>query len=171
MDLMNLMNLMKLISVAALALAFTDCGGTGAPPPEPAPKAVASPASNLCNLLTTEEITGVMGASPGEPSPEPDGCSWASSEGADPLVRLSLSPSTLPSYDDFVAEYGREFGGENPSKEYYRPIEGLGNWALYRTTGDVLEVHTGERMLSVTVRPASQELAVSLAEKAVSRLH
>jgi hypothetical protein len=83
---------------------------------------------------------------------------------------VTVSPSTLESYDDFVAEYGREFGGENPSKEYYQPVEGLAAWALYRTSGDVLEVYTGDRMLGVTVRPVSKEHAVSLAEKAIARL-
>lgn len=163
------MDLMKLVSVAVLFVVISGCSGSDAPP-ESAPKAEAAPASNRCNLLTAEEISAVMGASPGEPSAGSEGCSWPSGGGGDPLVQVSVSRSTLKSYDDFVAEYGREFGGENPSKEYYQPVEGLGDWGLYRTSGEVLEVHSGDQMLAVSVRPASREHAEALAAKALPRL-
>ena len=160
---------MRWVSVVVLIAVFSGCGGSEAPP-EPAPKAEAPPAANLCNLLTADEIAEVMGAAPGEPTADSEGCAWPSAGGGDPLVELSMSRSTLKSYDDFVAEYGREFGGENPSKEYYQPVEGLGDWGLYRTTGDVLEIHSGDRMLAMIVRPASRANAEALAGKALPRL-
>jgi hypothetical protein len=163
------MDLMRFVSVLALVVVISSCGGSEAPP-ESAPKAEAPPAANLCNLLTSEEISDVMGTAPGEPAADSDGCAWPSSGGGEPLVEVSVSRSSLKSYDDFVAEYGREFGGENPSKEYYQPVEGLGDWGLYRTSGDVLEVHSGDRMLAVIVRPASRENAEALAGKALPRL-
>jgi hypothetical protein len=160
-------------ALAALLL-LTGCGGSEPPPaetetetsaPEPAPAAT----TDVCALVTAEEIQEVLGEAPGAPEASSaglGGCRWPSASSSATLLEMSVAPTSLKSYDDFVADYGREFGGENPSKEYYRPHEGVGDWALYRKDDGVLQVYVGDRMLQIV---APEEKSVAIAAMALSR--
>jgi hypothetical protein len=135
-----------------------------------APEAATSAA---CSLLTAEEIREVLGEAPAPPQ-TPEGteeCIWSSSE--DPariLLRATTSDSGYASYDSFVASYSAEFGGEQPPTEYYRPIEGVGDWAMYVADENAIQVFKGGRMLQIAPNPPNEAHALALAQKAVSRL-
>jgi hypothetical protein len=164
-------------SALALLTFLADCGGGGAPEPEASsasdtPAASANPV-DVCGLLTTADIEEVLEKTPGEPedgSPGMSECSWPSLEGPSPLVHLAVTTSGLESFQAFVQSYQSEFGGEEPPREYFAPIEGLGTWAMYRVDDELLEVHIGERLLELKINPPSQDKAVALARKAIPKL-
>jgi len=157
---------------------LTSCGGSEAPQGESASAEIPASepqaaASGTCALLNADEIQEVLGKAPGAPQ-TPEGtqdCIWSSAD--DPsstLVRLTTSDSGFTSYDGFVASYQAEFGGEQPPTEYYRPIEGVGDWAMYVADENALQVFTGGRMLQVGTNPPDEQQAIALAQKAVPRL-
>jgi hypothetical protein len=169
----------RIVGPCAVGIALIGFAGCGGSQPEPAATttedAATAPASasEACGLLTAEEIGGVMGASPGAPQPGPSGtesCNWPSAAGSGPIVEVWLSPSGYSNFEAFVASYQSEFGGEEPSRDQYRPIDGLGDWAMYVVDDGELQIHRAGRMLQVTTSPPSEERAVALGQKAVARL-
>jgi hypothetical protein len=82
---------------------------------------------------------------------------------------VTYSESGFASYDGFVASYQAEFGGEEPPREYYRPIEGVGDWAMYVADENALQAYKGGRMLQVGTNPPDEAQAVALAQKALAR--
>jgi hypothetical protein len=172
----------KVSTLHILVVIFTgglvSCGGSEAPQEgsasTEAPTAEApAAASATCALLTSGEIQEALGKAPGAPQ-SPVGtedCIWpAADDPSSNLVRLTTSDSGYESYDAFVASYAAEFGGEQPPTEYYRPIQGVGDWAMYVADENALQVFKGGRMLQVAVNPPSDAQALALAQKAVARL-
>jgi hypothetical protein len=165
--------LKRLFPSALLAAGLSACGGTEAPPAETTSTAPAeTEPSGTCRFLTAEEIQEVLGKAPGAPrSPAgTEDCIWPPAD--DPsgtLVRVTYSESGFASYDGFVASYQAEFGGEEPPREYYRPIEGVGDWAMYVADENALQAYKGGRMLQVGTNPPDEAQAVALAQKALAR--
>jgi hypothetical protein len=165
---------------AIFLAAFTacvSCGGSEAPPAQtesakPAAGTASAP-TGTCALLTAGEIQEVLGKAAGAPQPleGTEVCTWPSAE--DPsttLLRLTFTDSGYPSYEGFVSSYQAEFGGEEPPKQYFRPIEGVGDWAMYVADENALQVYKGGRMLQVGTVPPDEQQAIALAKKAVPRL-
>jgi hypothetical protein len=161
----------------AAVTAFASCGRSEAPPAETAstePATGTAPApAGTCALLTAGEIQEVLGKAPGAPQPleGTEVCTWPSAE--DPsttLLRLTFTDSGYPSYEAFVSSYQAEFGGEEPPKQYFRPIEGVGDWAMYVADENALQVYKGSRMLQVGTVPPDEQQAIALAKKALPRL-
>jgi len=161
-----------------LLAAVTSCGSSEAPPGEPASSGTISSEpqaalSGTCALLTAQEIQEVLGKAPGAPQ-TPEGtldCIWsAADDPSSTLVRVTTSDSGYASYDGFVASYQSEFGGEQPPTEYYRPIEGVGDWAMYVADENAVQVFKGGRMLQVGTNPPDEAQAIALAHKAVPRM-
>jgi hypothetical protein len=166
--------------VVAGLTACASCGSSEAPRGESASNETAAPAaetqaaaSGTCALLTAAEIQEVLGQAPGAHQ-APEGtqdCIWSSAD--DPsstLVRLTTSDSGLASFDSFVISYQAEFGGEEPPREYFRPIEGVGDWAMYVADENALQVFKGGRMLQVATNPPDEARALELAKRAIPRL-
>ena len=155
-----------------LFILMTACGGGDAPGTSEAeqPAPAESAQNDLCDLLTEAEIEEALGAAPMASSPGDSSCEWAAPEGSDPLIRLRLTSSNLMSYADFVAEFNAEFGGEEPDREEYMPVEGIGDWAMFVADGHILEAHIGERMLRVQTSAGSLEAATMIAELALPRV-
>jgi len=161
-----------------LLAGLTSCGGSGAPQGESASAETAASepqpaASGTCALLNAEEIQEVLGKATGAPQSleGTEDCIWSSAD--DPsstLVRLTTSDSGYASYDGFVSSYQAEFGGEQPPAEYYRPIEGVGEWAMYVADENALQVFKGGRMLQVGTNPPDEQQSIALAQRAVARL-
>jgi hypothetical protein len=168
------------VVVVVLVAGLAACGGTTEPPREESAPAEAlgteeAPAatSAACSLLTAEEIREVLGEAPAPPqTPEgTDECLWSSSEDpARTLVRVTTSDSGYPSYESFVTSYQAEFGGEQPPTEYYRPIQGVGDWAMYVADENAIQVFKGGRMVQIAPHPPNEAHALALAQKAVARL-
>lgn len=161
-----------------LAAAVVSCGGSDAPPSEapPAESAAAEappPDAVPCAVLNAQEIQEVLGKAPGTPQ-APAGtedCLWPdASDPATNLLRITVSDSGYASYDTFVASYQAEFGGEQPPTEYFRPVEGIGDWAMYVADEHALQVFRGGRMLQVSMDPYDDAKALALAQKAIGRL-
>ncbi len=168
----------KLSAYRVLVLiGFVSCGGSQAPEGEPpsteAPAEAPATTFAGCALLTAEEIQEVLGRAPGAPQ-NPVGteeCIWSSAD--DPssiLVRLATSDSGYASYDGFVASYSAEFGGEQPPTEYYRPIQGVGDWAMYVADENAIQVFKGGRMVQVAPNPPNEAQALALAQRAAARM-
>jgi hypothetical protein len=172
---------MEMKSAFLLALLLASCGGSETSPPraEESPPASGSAASSAaatsgtCALLHAEEIQEVMGQAPGAPSAAPgtDDCVWPSASApSGMLVRLTVSDSGYATYDAFVASYGAEFGGEQPPREYYRPIEGVGDWAMFVADENAVQVFQGGKMVQVVTSPPDENQSVALARKVLPRL-
>jgi hypothetical protein len=161
-----------------LLLLVAGCGGSEtSPPPESGSESAAAPAagspSGTCALLTAEDIQEVTGQAPGAPSAPPgtDDCQWPSASApSTTLVRLTVSDSGYDTYDTFVASYGAEFGGEQPPREYYRPIEGVGDWAMYVADENAVQVFQRGKMVQVVTTPPDENQSVALARKVLPRL-
>jgi hypothetical protein len=112
-----------------------------------------------------------MGASPGAPQAgQTELCTWPSSSGSGPLVQVELTESGFSTFEAFVSSYQTEFGGEEPPRERFRPIDGLGDWAMYVVDDGLLQIHRAGRMLVIVTTPAGEEQAVALGQKAIARL-
>jgi hypothetical protein len=168
-------NIQHVLWPTLLLAGLTSCGSSEAPKAETASaETTTAPAvSGSCALLTVEEIQEVLGKTPGAPQ-TPEGtqdCIWSSAD--DPsstLVRLTTSDSGYASYDGFVSSYQAEFGGEQPPTDYYRPIEGVGDWAMYVADENALQAFKGGHMLQVGTNPPDEQQAIALAQRAVPRL-
>ncbi len=169
----------RVLLSAVLLSGLTYCGGSEAPPSEPAATTGApasepqAAASGTCALLTAAEIQEVVGKAPATPQAPvgTEDCLWPSAEEpSSTLVRVALTDSGFTSFDGFVASYQAEFGGEEPPREYYRPIEGVGDWAMYVADENALQAFKGGRMLQVGTNPPDEAQAIALAKKAIPRL-
>ena len=172
----NSVSIQPILWATLLLAGWTSCGGSEAPH-EPASAGTAdsepqAAASGTCALLNAEEIQEILGQAPGAPQ-NPEGtkdCIWPSAD--DPsstLVQLTTSDSGYASYDSFVSSYQAEFGGEQPPTDYYRPIEGVGDWAMYVADENALQVFKGGRMVQVATNPPDEAQALALAQKAIPR--
>jgi hypothetical protein len=167
----------KLAALAALVTlaALVGCGGSGAPEESATPSAEPETSAarvDVCGFLTSADIEEVLGTAPGEPQPGDEGlgeCSWSAADGSGSLARLILDEATLTSFDDFVMEFGEEFGGENPPRERFHPVEGLGDWAMYVADDSAIRVFRGDKMLEVRSEAANgdEDTLEALAGKAV----
>jgi hypothetical protein len=165
--------------LALLLAGLSSCGGSEAPRSETASSetatesAAGAPASGTCGFLTADDIQTTLGKASGAPrNPEhTQDCIWpAADDPSTTLVHLRFSDSGYASYDDFVASYQAEFGGEQPPIEYYRPVEGVGDWAMWIADENALRVFQGGRMLQVSASPPDEQQAIALAQKALPRL-
>ncbi|HEY7699340.1 MAG TPA: DUF3558 family protein [Vicinamibacteria bacterium] len=176
--------LQRILLLAAVGLSIR----CGAPEPEKqstaASTATATPSVNpeaagaarvdVCGLLTSAEIEQALGKRPGEAKAGTEGlgeCAWPSADDPSPLLTLKLSANNLASYDAFVSRYQTEFGGEEPSPEYYHRVEGLGTWAMYVVDDGALRIYRGDRLLEVAPKPADEAKAVALGKMAATRLN
>ena len=160
---------MKLTTIAFF-LAFTTslgCDGSepsGADAPDPQPRA------DLCSLLTASDIEESLGRRVGDPTPGNEGlgqCAW----GPDASVLLTLETASLKSFDDFVVAFGEEFGGEDPPRERFHPVDDVGgDWAMYVADRDMVRTFLGRQVLEVSSVGAEEAHIVVLANRAMSRL-
>ncbi len=136
-------------------------GGTDAPDPEPR--------ADLCSLLAASDIEESLGRLAGYPAPGDEGlgqCAW----GSEPAVLLTLETAWLSSFDDFVAAFGEEFGGEDPREEFH-PVDGVGgDWAMYVAEHDMVRAFRGGQVLEVSSVGAEEAQVVDLATRAMARL-
>jgi hypothetical protein len=162
------------IWTVVLAGTLGACGTAQAPPAEaPPPESAPVATSSACSLLTAAEIQEVLGRAPGAPITPPgaEDCVYPdASDSTLTILRVSLADSGYSSYDSFVATYQAEFGGEEPPREYYRPVEGIGDWAMYVADENALQVFRGGKMLQVSPNPPDEGKALGLAHKAIARL-
>ena len=123
-------------------------------------------------MLTAEDIEQALGRAPGASSEGDEAlgqCSWAADGGEGSAVVLTLERAALSSFDDFVAAFGEEFGGEDPPRERFHPVEELGEWAMYLADDDMVRVFRGDIVLEVSSSGADEEQVVDLARRAVAR--
>ncbi|HSF17892.1 MAG TPA: hypothetical protein VLK65_20305 [Vicinamibacteria bacterium] len=161
---------LRSVLIAGILAIISSCGG-GAP--RETSSEAPHPGVDVCSFLTAAEIEEALGRAPGEPRPGSEGitsCTWAAPDGSGSLVQLVLRNTTLSSYEDFVSEYGEEFGGENPPRDRFRPLEGPGDWSLYVADDNAIRVFRGEEELTVISEAAEkdEEVLMDLAEKAVA---
>ncbi len=166
-----------MVLCAVLGLSI-QCGGPAAQketakPESAKPETSTAPNANVCGLLTAAEIEQVLGSAPGEPRAGTDGlgdCTWPAADGSSTVLTLKLSTTDLGSYDAFVRSYQTEFGGEEPSPEYYHRIQDLGTWAMYVVDDGAVRIYKGDRRLEVAPVPADEAKAVALGRMAAARL-
>ena len=157
-----------------LAFLFTlaGCGG-GGEDTEGTNAPAAAPRVDLCALLTADEIEGALGERPGAATPGEEAlgqCTWAATEGDDPLVVLTLERAVLSSFDDFVAAFGEEFGGEDPPRDQFHPVDGVGDWAMFLADDHMVRAFRGDRVLELSAPGAEEARIVELAKIAMGRL-
>ncbi len=157
------------------------CGGGGGESAGGAEPAVSVPArADLCALLTSADIEAALGTSAGESTSGDDGkgqCSWATADGSGTLVVLTLERADLDSFDEFVANFGEEFGGEDPPPEEYHPVAGVaGDWAMYVAEEHMVRAFRGDDVLEVSspsvpsVPSVEEAQVVDLAARAMANL-
>jgi hypothetical protein len=139
---------------------------------EAAPEEV-QPRTDLCPLLTSEDMEEVLGEAPGAPETSDEmlgQCSWPKADGSGTLAVVRLEEAVLGSFDEFVTEYGVEFGGENPPRDEYHPVEGVpGDWAMYVAEEQKVQAYHGEHVLEVSAPGADEEQVTALATRAMRR--
>jgi len=130
--------------------------------------------ADLCALLTASDIEDATGALAGDPHPGDEGlgqCSWAAAESGELVVVLTLDRAVLDSFDEFVAAFGEEFGGEDPPRDEYHPVDGVsGDWAMYVAEEHMVRAFRGDRVLEVSSPSIEEEQVVDLAARAMARL-
>ncbi len=154
------------------------CGGGGGESAGGAEPAASAPArADLCALLTSADIEAALGTSAGESTSGDDGkgqCSWATADGSGTLVVLTLERADLDSFDEFVANFGEDFGGEDPPREEYHPVEGVaGDWAMYVAEEHMVRAFRGDDVLEVSspsVASVEEAQVVDLAARAMANL-
>lgn len=166
-------------SFAAAALAATlvvsGCGGGGDSMESTSTEApAAEPRADLCALLTASDIEEALGAAAGSSAAGDEAlgrCTWAAADGSGNAVVLTLENAVLGSFDEFVTAFGEEFGGENPPRDEYHPVEGVpGDWAMYVAEEHMVRAFRGEHVLEVSAPAAEEEQVVDLATRAMGRL-
>lgn len=134
----------------------------------------AEPRADLCALLTGADIEDALGAAAGEPQPGEDAlgeCTWATSDGSATQVHLTLDKAMMGSFDEFVTDFGEEFGGENPPRDEYHPVDGVpGDWAMYVAEEHLVRAFRGDHVLDVSAPSAEEAQVVDLATRAMARL-
>ena len=129
---------------------------------------------NLCVLLTPNDIKQTLGASvnAGEANNEALGqCSWAATEDSKLVVLLTLEKAALQSFEDFVWNFGEEFGGENPPHEEFHPVDiASSDWSMYDAKQHMVRTFKNENVLEVSVPSMEEAAIVTLAKLAMGRL-
>lgn len=160
--------------VSAL-LIVVGCGGGDSSGTDVSSEAPAeAPARvDVCSLLTSEDIEQVLGAAPGAPSPGDEGrgeCIWPEAAGTAMMVGITLDDGTLDSFDEFVTDFGEEFGGENPPPDEYHAVEGVpGDWAMYVAEEHTVRAFSGGDEVRIEVPGAEEAQVVELASRAMGR--
>ncbi len=161
-------------SLAIAALVAGCGGGDDSSSSTDTPSEPADARADLCALLTASDIEEALGKTTGDPQPGDEGlgqCSWASSEGGEPVAILTLERAVLGSFDEFVAAFGEEFGGEDPPRDEYHPVDGVpGDWAMYVAEEHMVRAFRGDRVLEVSSPTAEETQVVDLATRAMGRL-
>jgi hypothetical protein len=182
MKFLILQNSVYILALTAIVTLFSSvgCGGgesTGGA--EPAAQS-APPRADLCALLTSADIEAALGTASGEPAPGDAGkgqCTWGTADGSGALVVLTLQRAGLDSFDEFVADFGEEFGGEDPPREEYHPVEGIpGDWAMYVAEEHMVRAFRGDDVLEVSspsapsVPSVEEAQIIDLATRAMANL-
>ena len=166
----------------AVAALIAGCGGGGdgdsmeaTESSTEATEATEVAGADVCALLTASDIEEALGTTAGDPQPGAEeglgNCSWASAEGGDPVAVLVLEKAVLGSFDEFVAAFGEEFGGEDPPRDEYHPVDGVpGDWAMYVAEEHMVRAFRGDQVLEVSSPSAEEEQVVDLAARAMARL-
>jgi len=160
----------------AFAALIAGCGGGGdsSSGMDTSSEPADAPRADVCALLTASDIEEVTGAAVGDPQPGDEGlgqCSWASAESGDSVVVLTLERAVLDSFDEFVADFGDEFGGEDPPRDEYHPVDGVpGDWAMYVAEEHMVRAFRGAQELEVSAPSAEEAQVVDLAARAMARL-
>jgi hypothetical protein len=158
-------------ALTCAALTLAGCGreapeaaaGDGAPEQ-------AAVVSDVCAWLSDDEIEGLLSARPtaSASSAGLPGCVWT---GADrlPLLQATLAPNPASSADDYAARLAAELG-EEWSPDELKPVDGLGDFALYTPEARMLQVFRGRRTLQIMVsRPADEAEAMAVARALLGR--
>lgn len=128
----------------------------------------AEPRADLCALLTATDIEEALGAAAGDPAAGDEAlgqCAWGNA------VVLTLDKAVLGSFDEFVTDFGDEFGGEDPPRDEYHPVDGVpGDWAMYVAEEHTVRAFRGDHVLEVSAPGAEEEQVVDLATRAMGRL-
>lgn len=168
-------NARELFYSLAVAALVAGCGGGGdSMESTDTSTEAAEPRADLCALLTASDIEEALGKTAGDPEPGDEGlgqCSWASAESGEPVVVLTLEKAVLDSFDEFVADFGEEFGGEDPPRDEYHPVDGVpGDWAMYVAEEHMVRAFRGDQLLEVSSPSAEEAQVVDLATRAMGRL-
>lgn len=167
-------NARRLFYALAVAALIAGCGGGDSSSSTDTSSEPADARADLCALLTASDIEEALGKSAGDPHPGDEGlghCSWASADGDDPVVVLTLERAVLGSFDEFVAAFGEEFGGEDPPRDEYHPVDGVpGEWAMYVAEEHTVRAFRGDNVLEVSSPSAEEAQVIDLATRAMSRL-
>jgi hypothetical protein len=83
---------------------------------------------------------------------------------------VELTQSGFATFEAFRSSYQTEFGGEEPPPTRFKPIQGLGDWAMYVVDDGQLQIHRAGSMLLIGTTPPGEEQAVALGQKAIARL-
>ncbi len=159
----------------AVATLVAGCGGGGdSMESTDTSTEAAEPRADLCALLTASDIEEALGKTAGDPQPgdeELGQCSWASADGGETVAVLILEKAALGSFDEFVAAFGEEFGGEDPPRDEYHPVDGVpGDWAMYVAEEHMVRAFRGDQLLEVSSPSAAEAQVVDLATRAMGRL-
>lgn len=161
-----------LLAACCVAFAALACGGGDSSTP-PREETAAPPSVDLCGLLTPTDIEDAIGTSVGEPTSGTEGkgqCTWPKADGSGAAVVLVLDDADFDSFDDFVTDFGVQFGGENPPRDRFHPVEGLGDWAMYQGDDDMVRVFVDDEELDVTANGAEEAQIADLAGRAIARM-
>ncbi len=166
------------LAAAALAasLLLSGCGGGGDSMESTDTSTDAAPETraDLCALLAAADIEEALGAAAGDPQSGDEGlgqCAWAAADGSGTVVVLTLENAVLGSFDEFVTDFGEEFGGENPPPDEYHPVDGVpGDWAMYVAEEHMVRAFRGGHVLEISSASAEEAQVVDLATRAMGRL-
>ena len=129
---------------------------------------------NLCALLTPNDIKQTLRTSvnAGEANNEALGqCSWTATEDSKLVVLLTLEKAALQSFEDFVWNFGEEFGGENPPHEEFHPVDiASSDWSMYDAKQHMVRTFKNENVLEVSAPSMEEAAIVTLAKLAMGRL-
>ena len=171
-----LQNPVYILTLATIVTLYSSvgCGGGESTGGSERAAESAPPRADLCALLTSADIEAALGTAAGEPAPGDDGkgqCTWGAADGSGTLVVLTLERAGLDSFDEFVADFGEEFGGEDPPREEYHPVEGVpGDWAMYVAEDHMVRAFRGDDVLEVSAPSVEEAQIVDLAARAMAKL-
>ncbi len=162
--------ILVVVSIVSLGCSGGGESTGGAEPAAPS----APPRADMCALLTSADIEAALGTAAGEPASGDEGkgqCTWGAADGSGSLVVMTLERAGLDSFDEFVADFGEEFGGEDPPREEYHTVEGVpGDWAMYVAEDHMVRAFRGGDVLEVSSPSAEEAQVVDLAARAMANL-
>lgn len=172
-----------LITAALAAGLLAGCGGgppesapSAAQPAAPAAPAASAPAAGalelpaLCDWLTMEEVSGLVGGDPAVTTAPAilGGCQWLSAAGM-PVLQLTVVANSASSGDEYARRLAEEMG-EAWRDEDLKPVAGLGDFAFYTADVGMLQVFRGQRTLQVIVGgEAGEAQATAVAGRLLTR--